>query len=139
MIYTGHCYCGEIKYEIDLSSPDEARTSLCHCKNCKRFFGTEFGLTAKIPVGAFKVTAGKTKEHVSDNGSGTTLYREFCSTCGSGILEYGEPAKDKFRYIMCGTLDDFDALPPKGEFFCKARSGWMPEIPGIFHKQAIQE
>lgn len=41
------------------------------------------------------------------------------------------PAKDKFRYVMCGTLDDPDALPPKGEFFCKARSKWMPEIPGM--------
>jgi hypothetical protein len=35
MIHTGSCYCGEIKYEIDVASPDEARTSLCHCKNCK--------------------------------------------------------------------------------------------------------
>ena len=26
---------GALKYEIDISSPDEARTSLCHCKNCK--------------------------------------------------------------------------------------------------------
>ena len=26
---------GALKYEINISSPDEARTSLCHCKNCK--------------------------------------------------------------------------------------------------------
>ena len=35
MVYKGFCYCKEIQYEIDISSPDEARTSLCHCKNCK--------------------------------------------------------------------------------------------------------
>jgi hypothetical protein len=35
MHLTGSCYCREIKYEVTLSSPDEARTSLCHCKNCK--------------------------------------------------------------------------------------------------------
>lgn len=35
MLYTGGCYCGAIKYEIDLASADEARTSLCHCRNCK--------------------------------------------------------------------------------------------------------
>ena len=33
-IYRGGCYCGELKYTIDVS-PDDARTSLCHCKNCK--------------------------------------------------------------------------------------------------------
>jgi Uncharacterized conserved protein len=33
--YTGSCYCRAIEYELELSSPDEARTSLCHCRNCK--------------------------------------------------------------------------------------------------------
>lgn len=69
-----------------------------------------------------------------------------------------EQAADKFRYITYGTLDDPEQLPPKGEFFCKDRSSWMPEIPGpchqsraivqcvttnfavdLFHKQKIKE
>ena len=33
-VYKGGCYCGELKYTVDVS-PDDARTSLCHCKNCK--------------------------------------------------------------------------------------------------------
>lgn len=37
--------------------------------------------------------------------------------------------KDKFRYIVVGSLDDAEALPPKGEFFCKDRVSWMPEVP----------
>lgn len=67
-------------------------------------------------------------------------------------------AKDHFRYICVGSLDDPEALPPKGEFFCKTRASWMPEIPGesfqhhdlvylaaglidldVFHKQEIQQ
>lgn len=55
----------------------------------QKWTGSAFGITTKIPRSAFKVTQGQTKEHVGDNGSGTTLYREFCGTCGSGILEYG--------------------------------------------------
>jgi hypothetical protein len=70
-----------------------------------------------------------------------------------------ENAKDHFRYICVGSLDDPEALPPKGEFFCKARASWMPEISGesfcniiisrplvddltkadVFHKQEIKE
>lgn len=35
MVYKGACYCKAVQYEIDIASPDEARTSLCHCYNCK--------------------------------------------------------------------------------------------------------
>jgi hypothetical protein len=40
--------------------------------------------------------------------------------------------KDKFRYIVVGSLDDPEALPPKGEFFCKERVSWMPEVPSTY-------
>ena len=35
MIFPGSCYCRSIRYEISLESKDEARTSICHCRNCK--------------------------------------------------------------------------------------------------------
>lgn len=44
-----------------------------------------------------------------------------------------DAAKTYFRYICVGSLDDPEALPPKGEFFCKARASWMPEIPSEFN------
>ncbi|KAL9062035.1 MAG: hypothetical protein Q9206_000126 [Seirophora lacunosa] len=129
MVYKGACYCKAVKYEIDIPSPEEARTSLCHCKNCK------------IPVKAFSYTSDSATPtvHEADNGSGSLLHREFCSICGSGILEYGAAAADHFRYVMTGTLEDPGALPPKGEFFCAYREKWMPEVPGIFHKQHLKD
>ncbi|KAI4100648.1 MAG: hypothetical protein L6R37_005360 [Teloschistes peruensis] len=141
MVYKGACYCKALAYEIDIPSPEEARTSFCHCKNCKAGPRTAFGWTTKIPVKVFSYTAESTKPtvHEADNGSGSLLHREFCSKCGSGILEYGAAAADDFRYVMTGTLDDPRALPPKGEFFCINREKWMPEVPGIFHKNKVQE
>lgn len=157
--YKGGCYCGEIKYTIDVS-PDDARTSLCHCNNCKvgltfhicassladaevcqKFFGTAFGLTTKVPISSFSYTSDSKKPtiHEADNGSGTMLHREFCPKCGSGILEVGGPAINDFRYVMTGTLDHPGDLPPKGEFFCRRREKWLPEIPDVFHKQEIKE
>jgi hypothetical protein len=41
-----------------------------------------------------------------------------------------EQAKDHFRYVMWGTIDDLKGLEPKGEFLCKYKEGWMPEING---------
>lgn len=105
----------------------------------QKAFGTNYGLTAKVPKASFRYTSGAPKEHRADNGSGSMLYREFCDTCGSYILEYGEQAKELSRYICVGSLDDPEALPPKGEFFCKSRAGWMPEIPGVFQKREVKE
>ncbi|KAJ8994594.1 hypothetical protein HRR80_001306 [Exophiala dermatitidis] len=91
MKFPGGCYCGKIRYEIDLDDKDQARTSLCHCRNCKKFTGGPFGITTKIPKSSFKVLEGqdKIKTHEGDNGGGVILHREFCSECGSGLLEYG--------------------------------------------------
>ncbi|KAI0696479.1 DUF636 domain protein [Cerioporus squamosus] len=136
---TGSCYCRNLEYVVNLNSKDEARTSLCHCRNCKKAFGGNYGLTAKVPKDSFKYTKGKPKEHAADNGSGTTLYREFCDNCGSFILEYGEEAKEHSRYICVGSLDDPEALPPKGEFFTKDRLSWMPQVPNTFQKKEIKE
>jgi hypothetical protein len=53
-------------------------------------------------------------------------------------MEYGANAGDN-TYIFYGSLDEPDTLPPKGEFFCKYRAKWMPEVPGVFHKKEIKE
>ncbi|KAK3079190.1 hypothetical protein LTS18_005511 [Coniosporium uncinatum] len=142
MKLTGSCYCHALTYEVNLDSADDARMSLCHRKNCKKAFGTNYGLTAKIPVSSFKYTSSskKPKEHATDNGSGAVVTRESCDTCGSFILEYGAAAKEHFRYVTYGS----PRRPPnssrqKAEFFCKQRSTWMPEIPDVFHKQEVKQ
>ncbi|KAJ6017238.1 Glutathione-dependent formaldehyde-activating enzyme/centromere protein V [Penicillium sp. IBT 35674x] len=141
--YTGSCLCRNIEYELRLASPDDARTSLCHCRNCKKVFGANYGLTAKVAKDAFHLTAGKPKEHAADNGSGTLIYRQFCDNCGSFILEYGmiEIFADRITGGCQGpfSLYDPEALPPKVEFFCKDRASWMPEIPDVAHKQEVKE
>ncbi|TFK25459.1 DUF636 domain-containing protein [Coprinopsis marcescibilis] len=138
MSYPGSCYCRAVEYVVKLNDPaKEARTSICYCQNCRKWTGSAFGITTKVPKSSFKLTKGETTKHVSDNGSGTKLHREFCGTCGGGILEYGDNAGDN-TYITYGSFEDPDKLPPKGEFFCKYRESWMPEIPGIFHKQEIK-
>jgi hypothetical protein len=67
-----------------------------------------------------------------------TLHRDFCGTCGSGILEYGENAGD-FIYVFYGSFDDAVQLRPKGEFFTKYRAEWMPPVPNTFQKREIKE
>ncbi|KAM7204682.1 DUF636 domain containing protein [Naviculisporaceae sp. PSN 640] len=138
----GHCVCNKVRYSLDLDSNDSdsasPRTTLCHCKSCRRAFGTNYGLTAKVSLQAFHYDEGS-DEPKKFRQEDTGVTREFCGTCGAYICEYGEAAADKFRYIMWGSLDEPEKFPPKGEFFCKNRAGWMPEIPDVFHKQEIKE
>jgi len=98
MHYTQSCYCRAIKYEFDVS-PDDARTSLCHCNNCKvltvksfgshlyskihqKFFGTNYGLTTKIPASAFKITHGEPKVHEAITAQGV-----YCIGSSVGFVE----------------------------------------------------
>ncbi|KAI9901026.1 hypothetical protein N3K66_002843 [Trichothecium roseum] len=134
---TGGCVCESLRYSVTVSSADEARTSICHCASCRRAFGTNFGLTTKVklPLSSFRYQKGEPKCFKQDNG----VVREFCHRCGAYVCEYGEQAANKFRYVMWGTFDAPDTFPPKGEFFCKDRAEWMPEVAGVFHKSEIKE
>ncbi|KAI1110105.1 Mss4-like protein [Nemania sp. NC0429] len=141
----GGCYCAAVRYTITLDDPAaQARTSLCHCGGCKRFTGGNYGITTRVPRAAFAVERGRGRDHVraheADNGAGVALRREFCGVCGGGILEFGENAGDNI-YVFYGTLDDEARrqVAPKGEFFCKMRDSWMPEVEGLFHKNEIKE
>ncbi|KAI9732787.1 MAG: hypothetical protein M1834_003725 [Cirrosporium novae-zelandiae] len=144
--YTGSCYCRAIQYEINLDSPSSpssssAHTSICHCQNCKKFTGSPFGTTTKLPLSSLHITAGDPVVHIANNRSGTQLRREFCGTCGSPIQERGEHAGD-FTYVFYGTLDERGRreLRPKGEFFCKVREEWVGDVKGdVFRKQGIKE
>ncbi|KAA1471892.1 hypothetical protein DENSPDRAFT_850528 [Dentipellis sp. KUC8613] len=138
MKYTGSCFCRAITYHFELASPDEAFTSICHCRNCKKFTGAENSMAIKIPRATFTYLTGAPRTHAADNGSGTLVTREFCAECGSGIMEYGEHAGD-YTYVFHGSLDDPNILPPKMEFFLKYKAPWQPVIPGITHRQEHKE
>ncbi|KAJ9110587.1 hypothetical protein QFC20_002917 [Naganishia adeliensis] len=142
MIYTGSCYCREITFEGEIDDPANARTSICHCKNCKKFFGGPYGTTTKFPTSGFRITStSQPRVHEADNGSGSLLHREFCGTCGGPILEYGKAAEGKFVYVMYGAWNEQGRkdMPPRGEFFTKVREDWLEPLPGLFQKREIKE
>lgn len=66
MKFPGSCYCRAIKYEIDLASKDDARTSICHCKNCK----VRSGLLLRVWVARARKVDGSIP--LSRNSQGAT-------------------------------------------------------------------
>ncbi|KAI0399112.1 hypothetical protein F4802DRAFT_590870 [Xylaria palmicola] len=82
----GGCYCGAMRYTIALADPAaQARTSLCHCGNCKRFTGGNYGITTRVPRSAFVLERGRdrVRVHEADNGSGVRLHRGTCGGAGA--------------------------------------------------------
>ena len=59
MADTGSCYCRAITYEINLDRAEDARTLLCHCKNCKKFTGSPLGIMSSDQEGGVKITNGE--------------------------------------------------------------------------------
>jgi hypothetical protein len=55
---------------------------------------------------------------------------------GASLNTAQETAASEWRYLVVGSLDDTEALPPKGEFFCRDRASWMPEISSEFNVRA---
>lgn len=59
LICTGGCYCKKLTYTIRLKSREDARTTVCHCQDCKKTFGSAFGVTVKVPVTGVRMTGAK--------------------------------------------------------------------------------
>lgn len=94
----GRCVCDRVRYTLDLEqAPEEAaRTTLCHCRSCRRAFGTNYGLTAKVPLAAFRYETGNPKKYRQENG----VTREFCGECGAYLCEYGVGF---YLYVSCSV------------------------------------
>jgi hypothetical protein len=125
---TGHCLCGQIKYEFT-SAP--AMTGVCHCKNCQRQAGSAYSTLAVVPKKEFKFTAGKPKLYEdSDTASGNTVQRYFCGNCGSPIYS-AVPSQPDNVFLKTGTLDDTSAFKPMFHVWCDSKQSWVTLEPGV--------
>jgi hypothetical protein len=67
--FTGSCPCNRLSFTLTLSNPaEDARTSVCHCGNCKKFTGGAFGVTTKVPRSSFKYVSGAGREGTNCRG-----------------------------------------------------------------------
>ncbi|GAA5855224.1 hypothetical protein JCM8547_008992 [Rhodosporidiobolus lusitaniae] len=140
-IYEGGCFCGAVRYKIELEKPDEeAQSALCHCLNCKRFTGADYGHNISLPLSSLTYTIGTDprgtcafpdsllKTHTRSSGA----VRWFCRTCGTGVAEVTKDEMDDKRYVFAGTLDDPEAsiAVPESETFTTRRASWLKPVEG---------
>ncbi|MGB0412256.1 MAG: GFA family protein [Pikeienuella sp.] len=115
---TGGCYCGALRYET-VGKP--VLKAQCHCRECQYLSGGGPNYFMLVAPDGFAYTSG-TPEHFERDDLAEPVRREFCGTCGTGILTR---RKDQAELVLkIGTLDDpslFDA-PRIAIFTCDAQS-----------------
>src|SRR3989442_16016280 len=75
--YTGHCMCGEVRFEV---TEQPLSAGYCHCTRCQRRTGTAASAQARIVPGSFRLLAGDELVHEYAPGDGWP--KCFCSVCG---------------------------------------------------------
>ena len=81
MTLKGHCYCGEVQYEID----GEAQVSLhCHCRECQYISGGNSTALMISPLEAFHLTPRKMKPFRREDLE-HPVTRPFCENYGTGL------------------------------------------------------
>ena len=113
---TGSCFCGEVKFEIELPT---SWCGHCHCSMCRRPHGASFVTWVGVPTERFKVTSGEqniTRFQSSEKGT-----RTFCKICGSQMFCQTQPEEmDVALAALHGKID----RDPDTHFYFDSRAAW---------------
>jgi pimeloyl-ACP methyl ester carboxylesterase len=117
-VLTGHCQCGEIRYEI-AGAPLVAYH--CHCGQCRRANGASASTNAIFRTGDLKVVAGAERLAAWESSPGKL--RHFCSRCGSPLFSSDERSP-KIRSVRIGTLDGAPGVRPTHHIMVGSKAPW---------------
>lgn len=123
----GGCLCGHVRYELD---PTNGVADYCHCRACRKATGGATVAWIQVPPAQFTVTAGRPSAYASSAGS----QRWFCPRCGAHT--HMSDRAGRSIGVTLGTLDDVDAVTPRGHGFDAVRPAWLcladdlPRYPG---------
>ncbi|KEF51208.1 uncharacterized protein A1O9_12711 [Exophiala aquamarina CBS 119918] len=118
------------------------KTSLCHCRPCRKISGGTASLNLTVPDKNFVLKTGELKKvrttHVDE---GFDFSIAFCPDCGSPI--YGQPHPNPgdpelgIVVIQVGTLDNMGPLKatPTVEINVKHRLPWVGKVESAHQKR----
>jgi len=125
MKFSGGCYCGEVRYEVE---GDPIMKGQCHCRECQYISGGSANVIIGMPSDGFHYTKGEpARFQRSDLENG--VVREFCGSCGTPLTSL-PPAMAGITIIKVGSMDEpaqFDE--PDMAFYCieKQKFHYLPE------------
>ena len=131
----GSCFCGAVKFEIELPT---LFCGHCHCSMCRRPHGASFVTWTAVPPERFRFTSGDqniTRFQSSENGT-----RSFCKICGSQMFCQTEPEViDVALAALHGKID----REPEEHYYFDSRADWtvvnddLPKLGGTTGDQPL--
>ena len=132
-IVTGSCFCGAVKFEIELPT---LFCGHCHCSMCRRPHGASFVTWTGVPPERFRVTAGE--QDIARFGSSEKGTRSFCRNCGSQIFCQSEPEViDIALAALHGKID----RRPEAHYYYDSRADWTivnDDLPKLGGKSGME-
>ncbi len=108
----GSCFCGEIKFTVNLD--EKPRVFNCHCIDCRKKIGGMITII-QLRENAIEIDKDRLNTFKHSGGSGNTIKKFFCKKCAAPILTYVSKW-DKF-YLYAGMLDDISILKAATNIF----------------------
>ncbi|CAK3844764.1 glutathione-dependent formaldehyde-activating enzyme family [Lecanosticta acicola] len=125
---TSSCLCGAVS--ITFEGFDKGAV-LCHCSNCKSASGSAFMHNHRLLKADIHITQGLhcLREYAdSATTSGNTLYRHFCSNCGSQLYLTNSKIAG-FVAINAGNMQG-ERAGPFMELFLDNKYPWIGDVTG---------
>lgn len=115
----GGCLCGAVRYQC---SGNPLWQFNCHCRDCQKTTGSAFAPIAFFPSASVSI-AGDIRYFQSMGGSGKSIRRGFCPTCGSQLFSLPDIVPTMIS-IRAGTLDDPAIFRPKAHLYASHAAPW---------------
>jgi hypothetical protein len=127
----GGCTCRAVRYRMT-SKP--MFVHCCHCRWCQRETGASFALNALIEADRVSLLKGEVEvvDTPSNSGKGQKIAR--CPKCHIALWSNYGGAGDVVRFVLVGTLDEPDRLPPDIHIFTSSKQPWVvlpSEMPAV--------
>jgi hypothetical protein len=91
--------CGAVKYSIDC---EPIVVGHCHCTMCQKQHGAAFATYVSVERENFQYLNGE--NNLTSYNSSSSIFRKFCSTCGSNIEWCGSPEYPNWVSITLATF-----------------------------------
>jgi hypothetical protein len=119
-----NCQCGSLTAEVEDGA--EPTVIMCHCIDCQRRSGSQFGSIAYYPAENVAI-AGEAREFSRSTDNGNTFTTGFCPVCGSTV--YARASRlPKIVGVTVGTIADPAFPRPVRSVYEQSRHAWI-ELP----------
>jgi hypothetical protein len=117
---TGGCFCGAVRFTVDLPSKWCAH---CHCSMCRRIHGAGYVTWVGFERSRFHITSGADQLHWY--ASSPAARRGSCAICRSNMLFESSRWADE-THVALACLDGPIDRKPQANASYEMRVDWMP-------------